>query len=655
MRIFQRLSLITKLILPILVVAAVMAGMLVRAMTTFDAINDDIQSIGNFTEPRVDQNLRILAAIHAARDDAKNTIIISDPEARKASEAAAQADLSNAVAAADRLIALSPTPDRKATYEKLKGMILAYGAALGKVTQAALRGDNAEALRAVLEVIPIRKELVEFVEHRVAVNTDELQAKMREAEQTNRSAKTGLMVASIAGMTVAVAGLLALSFFSIVRPIRRLTATLAALARGNSAQEVPQVSDQAEIGRMREAVVILREEARKAFAQSRMLDVMPANIIVADPANGVITYANKAALSLIKSIEHLLPVKAEDLVGTSMDRFHRNPAHQRNILADPSRLPWTTKIQVGPEWADLQVSAIHDADGNYIAALLNWFVATGKVNATSEFEVSFMGAVDQLGAATGNINETAATLSQTAIQTQARSQAVAAAAEQATASVQTVASAAEQLSASIAEIGRQVVQASDISRTAVDEAQRTNQTIDGLTEGAARIGDVVRLISEIASQTNLLALNATIEAARAGEAGKGFAVVAAEVKHLANQTAKATEEITQQIEGIQGSTAESVLALRRINDTIDQMAAINTAIASAIEQQTAATAEIARNVQEAASGTQEVSSNIAGVTQAATETEGASQKLIGAASVLSQESKVLRSRVDNFIVSMRAL
>jgi len=655
MVVYQRLTLVAKLTLPILLVVAMIAAIVIRMMATFDDIDSTITRIGSLTEPRVELNLRVLSAIRAARGDAENAIIEADAGAKRTAEAAVKADISEAQAAVDRLMAMSESAERREANGKIKSLISAYDNALQGVIEATIRGDNNTAIKAVDGAAALRKEAVSLVETRVEANDREMTASMAEAAEKIKTSKASLIATALGGAVAAVVALLATAILSVARPLKRMTAALVKLAQGDARDEVPEVADKAEIGSIRAAVVSLRETARQSFARSRILDVMPANIIVADPSTGVITYANKAAYALIERLEHLLPIKADQLVGTSMDRFHRDPSHQRAILADPSRLPWTTKIQIGPEWADLQVAAIHDAQGNYVSALLTWFVATGKVNAASEFETSFISAVEHLKDASRNINETAEILAETAVQTQARSQAVAAAAEQATASVQTVASAAEQLSASIGEIGRQVVRASDISRTAVEEAQRTNRTIDSLSQGATRIGDVVRLISEIASQTNLLALNATIEAARAGEAGKGFAVVAAEVKHLANQTAKATDEITQQITGIQGSTEESVQALRRINDTIEQMASINTSIASAIEQQSAATAEIARNVQEAASGAQDVSSNILQVTQAASETGDASQKLMNESTMLSQQGVQLRTRVDNFIVSMRAL
>ena len=178
--------------------------------------------------------------------------------------------------------------------------------------------------------------------------------------------------------------------------------------------------------------------------------------------------------------------------------------------------------------------------------------------------------------------------------------------------------------------------------------------VQGLADAAQKIGEVVSLINDIAAQTNLLALNATIEAARAGEAGKGFAVVAAEVKSLANQTAKATEEIGTQVAGIQGATKDSVEAIKSIGKTIGEVNEIATTIASAVEEQSAATQEIARNVQQAAKGTQEVSSNIAGVTQAAGETGTAATQVLGASGDLAKQSEALREQVDRFLAKIRA-
>ena len=190
-----------------------------------------------------------------------------------------------------------------------------------------------------------------------------------------------------------------------------------------------------------------------------------------------------------------------------------------------------------------------------------------------------------------------------------------------------------------------------IAQQAVEQVDRTDTTVTGLVQAAEKIGEVVNLISDIASQTNLLALNATIEAARAGEAGKGFAVVASEVKNLANQTAKATEEIGQQIAAMQTATGDSVQAIRGIGETIKQISEVTTAVASAVEEQGAATQEISRNVQQASAGTQEVSSNITGVSQAATQTGTAAGQVLSAARELAQQGQQLNTEIESFLRS----
>jgi len=270
-----------------------------------------------------------------------------------------------------------------------------------------------------------------------------------------------------------------------------------------------------------------------------------------------------------------------------------------------------------------------------------------------EFEAGVAGVVNNVAGASGELEHTAQAMSALASQVAAQASAVAAASEEAATNVQTVAAATEELSSSVAEIGRQVSESARVSRNAVEEAAHTDSIVRGLSEAAGRIGEVINLINDIASQTNLLALNATIEAARAGEAGKGFAVVANEVKNLANQTAKATEEIGQQITAVQTETSRAVDAIHSVSATIGRIDEISSAIASAVEEQSAATQEIARNVEEAARGTHEVSSNISGVTSAAGETGTASQTVLDAARRLTGESGVLRSSVSDFVARVR--
>ena len=261
--------------------------------------------------------------------------------------------------------------------------------------------------------------------------------------------------------------------------------------------------------------------------------------------------------------------------------------------------------------------------------------------------------IGSVTSAASQMESSAQAMSATAGQANSQSTAVAAAAEETSVNVQTVASASEELSSSIVEIGRQVAQSSVITSEAVKEAERTNQQVESLADSAQKIGEVLSLISAIAEQTNLLALNATIEAARAGDAGKGFAVVAAEVKNLANQTARATEDIGSQIGGIQTSTKDAVTAIQSISNTIGQVDEISSAIAAAVEEQQAATSEIARNVQEAASGTQEVTQNISGVTQSASETGQAADQVLALAGDLTRQSGTLRTAVEGFLDTVR--
>ncbi|MGP1395600.1 MAG: methyl-accepting chemotaxis protein [Inquilinaceae bacterium] len=271
-----------------------------------------------------------------------------------------------------------------------------------------------------------------------------------------------------------------------------------------------------------------------------------------------------------------------------------------------------------------------------------------------EFEASVSGVVDRVFSGSESVRASAQTMSSMADRTSRQSAEVSAAADEATGNVQTVAAATEELTGSIAEIGRRVGESTTIAREAVKEAEGADTTVKGLTDAAQKIGEVVSLISDIASQTNLLALNATIEAARAGEAGKGFAVVASEVKSLANQTAKATDDISSQIAAMQTATSGAVGAIQGIGATIGRIEETVAAIAAAIEQQQSATQEIARNVHQAATGTQTVSGTISGVSDAAANTGQTATELLEAAGDLSDQAGTLRQEVEAFLARIRA-
>jgi methyl-accepting chemotaxis protein len=272
----------------------------------------------------------------------------------------------------------------------------------------------------------------------------------------------------------------------------------------------------------------------------------------------------------------------------------------------------------------------------------------------TDFERSVNGIVRSVSTAATGMQTTAQSMTSTASDASARAATVSSASQSASGNVSTVAAAAEELSSSVTEILRQVMRSSEIASKAVSDAERTNATVQVLSTGAEKIGEVVKLIHSIAAQTNLLALNATIEAARAGESGRGFAVVASEVKALANQTAKATEEISGQVAAMQQSTNDAVAAISGITQTIAQMSEITVNISTAIEQQGDATREIARNIQSVAAGSNEISAHIGGVTTAATATGAAASEVLANARELDTQSGMLRNAVDGFLAKVRA-
>ncbi len=357
-----------------------------------------------------------------------------------------------------------------------------------------------------------------------------------------------------------------------------------------------------------------------------MLDQTPVNVMMADKDNLELIYLNKTSLDTLRPLEHFLPVPVDELKGTCIDVFHKNPSMQRELLADPSRLPHNAKITLGDDILDLKMSAVTDRAGNYIGPMVTWSLATQRERLADDFESGVGQVVEAVSVAAAQVKGNADKLTGTADETRVQANSVAAASEQLTASVQ--------------EIARQTTQCAQVAGRAVEEAERSSKLVTGLSEAAEKIGEVVKLISDIAEQTNLLALNATIEAARAGEAGKGFAVVAGEVKSLANQTGKATQDIAAQVAEIQGSTESAVQAIAAISGVIAEISEVTTAISAAVEQQQAAT--------------QDVTGNIVGVSQASGETGTAANELLGAATELGGQADELKRRVAQFLTEVRA-
>ncbi len=457
---------------------------------------------------------------------------------------------------------------------------------------------------------------------------------------------------------------------------------------------------------------LITEQERLAQESARaqsMMENSPINVIYAD-RDLIIRYMNPASTKQLRELQQFLPVSVDEMIGQSIDIFHKNPGHQRGLLGDAKNLPRRANIKVGPETLDLLVSAITDTQGNYIGAMATWEVITkkleteqrerdlvereriaqddlkAKVNSMLEVvqragqgdltqTVSVRGAdpIGQMGEGLGaflmamresmtemmrnaralsSSSEELTAISQqlagNAEETASQANVVSAASEQVSKNVSVVATGSEEMLASIREISKSANESARVAKAAVSVAESTNQTISKLGESSLEIGKVIKVITSIAQQTNLLALNATIEAARAGEAGKGFAVVANEVKELAKETAKATEEIGQKIEAIQGDTKAAVKAIGDISAIINQINDISNTIASAVEEQTATTNEIGRNVNEAAKGTGEIARNITGVATAAESTTAGASDTQKAAMELSRMATELQTLVSRF-------
>ncbi len=374
---------------------------------------------------------------------------------------------------------------------------------------------------------------------------------------------------------------------------------------------------------------LVTEKVRLEDEQTRlmkMLDDMPIAVITCD-LDLKINYINKTSIDTLRPLQSLMPVPVDKLLGQTIDIFHKNPSHQRRLLGDPKNLPHKAKIKLGNETLDLRVSAIMDKDGKHQGAMLSWSVVTANVKLADDFESGVKSLVESVTASAHEMQVTAQSLSAVAEETDQQSSSVAA--------------ASEELTASVNEISRQLVEATKVVDIAVAESAKSDKMVGDLVQAADKVGEVTQMIAQIADQTNLLALNATIEAARAGEAGKGFSVVASEVKSLANQTAKATGDIEQQIKGIQESSKTTATAIQEIASVISTIREISTSISSAVEEQSAAT--------------REVSTNIVAVKEAAQETGRSSNSVLGNAQTLLDRSTKLQEQVDSFLEKVRAM
>ncbi|MGM0575971.1 MAG: methyl-accepting chemotaxis protein [Myxococcota bacterium] len=398
------------------------------------------------------------------------------------------------------------------------------------------------------------------------------------------------------------------------------------------------------------------------------LDHVATNVFVANLDLELIYLNHKARRTLgaiAEPFRRAFGLSVEEVLGGSIHRFHRDPERVERILRDPSYLPHQASFTFGEITLQTNIAGVYGDSGRLIGYVVNWEDVSEEERrkeeklAAEEREREMtadlkrvLGQVSELAetlsSASDELAATGSQLGNNASETSSQATLVSSAAEQVSQSISSVASSSEEMSASIREIAQNANDATRVAGSAVELADRTNTQISKLGDSSVEIGKVIKVITSIAQQTNLLALNATIEAARAGEAGKGFAVVANEVKELANQTARATEEISQKIEGIQTDTRGAVEAIGEITDIISDIDGLQTAIASAVEEQTATTNEIGRNVAEAAEGSGEIARNISKVAEHAEDTTHGVAESLQAAEELARLAGDLRETVSGF-------
>jgi len=526
-----------------------------------------------------------------------------------------------------------------------------YDRAFGEFFPALERGDRAQAMSAFKEMGVV------YARHRAAIDSlvtksDEL-SKSVEQQAANQENTYKLIVISIsaAAIALAIAVMIGLSK-AIVAPIERLTKSVSSLAGGDSSITITDQSRRDEIGILARGLEALHKVVEDSFRLNNLVEEQPAAILLCT-ADMKVSYLNKAAKSILRKMQGSTQNDLSDVIGRSIHDFHKKPDDVKRIVGDINKLPFTGKFTMAGVTIENVVAAVHDKSGKVVGTMLSWKDVTDYIKLSESFERQVKDTAQSVAAACSQLATAAENMTAAASDTRTQSSEAADAAAHATENVQTVASAAEELAASVCEITRQVSNSASLARQTAEEAQRTNATLSTLVESAAKVSEVVGIISDIASQTNLLALNATIEAARAGEAGKGFAVVANEVKGLANQTARATDEIGSQMRQMQEITRTTVEAIRQIITMIGDIDTNSAAIAAAVEQQGAATSEISRSAQSASEGTSHVSMSISMVEEGAEVTGRNAGDVRNSVNDLAGQARALETGVNLFLEKMR--